>query len=78
MRFAILFGAAIFGAASAHPRVSPRGSGLLSPILPGVSKASSGASSGSVSKRAACSGNTADTRSEWCEYSIDTDYYTGK
>ncbi|KAI0854511.1 multicopper oxidase [Xylaria cubensis] len=24
--------------------------------------------------RAACSGNTATTRSEWCDYSIDTDY----
>lgn len=23
-----------------------------------------------------CSGNTASTRSEWCDYSIDTDYYT--
>ncbi|KAI1848598.1 hypothetical protein JX265_011548 [Neoarthrinium moseri] len=26
--------------------------------------------------RASCSGNTADTRSEWCDYSIDTDYTT--
>lgn len=26
--------------------------------------------------RAACSGNTATTRSEWCDYSIDTDYST--
>ncbi|KAI1398420.1 multicopper oxidase [Hypoxylon fuscum] len=26
--------------------------------------------------RAACSGNTATTRSEWCDYSIDTDYMT--
>ncbi|KAH7135804.1 multicopper oxidase [Dendryphion nanum] len=26
--------------------------------------------------RAACSGNTASTRSEWCDYSIDTDYMT--
>ncbi|KAF2642493.1 multicopper oxidase [Massarina eburnea CBS 473.64] len=26
--------------------------------------------------RAACSGNTASTRSEWCDYSIDTDYYS--
>jgi hypothetical protein len=24
--------------------------------------------------RDACSGNTADTRTEWCDYSIDTDY----
>lgn len=23
-----------------------------------------------------CSGNTASTRSEWCDYSIDTDYYS--
>jgi FtsP/CotA-like multicopper oxidase with cupredoxin domain len=27
-------------------------------------------------KRAACSGNTADDRSTWCDYSIDTDYAT--
>lgn len=28
-------------------------------------------------KRASsCSGNTASTRSEWCDYSIDTDYMT--
>ncbi|ORY70450.1 Cupredoxin [Pseudomassariella vexata] len=26
--------------------------------------------------RAACDGNTASTRSEWCDYSIDTDYMT--
>ncbi|PSN64803.1 multicopper oxidase [Corynespora cassiicola Philippines] len=26
--------------------------------------------------RAACSGNTASTRGEWCDYSIDTDYMT--
>ncbi|KAF2124574.1 multicopper oxidase [Dothidotthia symphoricarpi CBS 119687] len=26
--------------------------------------------------RAACSGNTADTRSEWCDYPVDTDYAT--
>lgn len=26
--------------------------------------------------RAGCSGNTATTRSEWCDYSIDTDYST--
>ncbi|KZL86009.1 multicopper oxidase [Colletotrichum incanum] len=26
--------------------------------------------------RATCSGNTASTRSEWCDYSIDTDYGT--
>jgi hypothetical protein len=25
--------------------------------------------------RAACEGNTASTRSEWCDYSIETDYY---
>ncbi|EUC41696.1 multicopper oxidase [Bipolaris oryzae ATCC 44560] len=27
-----------------------------------------------LAPRAACSGNTATTRSEWCDYSIDTDY----
>ncbi|KAF7539222.1 hypothetical protein G7054_g2333 [Neopestalotiopsis clavispora] len=31
-------------------------------------------SSPGLSPRATCSGNTADTRSEWCDYSIDTDY----
>ncbi|KAF2018092.1 multicopper oxidase [Aaosphaeria arxii CBS 175.79] len=29
---------------------------------------------GLLSARDACSGNTASTRSEWCDYSIDTDY----
>lgn len=29
-----------------------------------------------LSSRDACSGNTASTRSEWCDYSIDTDYMT--
>jgi hypothetical protein len=29
-----------------------------------------------LSSRDACSGNTASTRSEWCGYSIDTDYMT--
>ncbi|KAK7964083.1 multicopper oxidase [Apiospora saccharicola] len=27
-----------------------------------------------ITPRAACKGNTADARSSWCEYSIDTDY----
>jgi hypothetical protein len=30
-----------------------------------------------LSSRDVCSGNTADTRSEWCDYSIDTDYAIG-
>lgn len=30
----------------------------------------------SIARAASCSGNTATTRSEWCDYSIDTDYYT--
>lgn len=29
----------------------------------------------SSSSSSACSGNTASTRSEWCDYSTDTDYY---
>lgn len=29
-----------------------------------------------VSTTEACSGNTASTRSEWCDYSIDTNYTT--
>ncbi|KAM3504828.1 hypothetical protein MY11210_008207 [Beauveria gryllotalpidicola] len=28
-----------------------------------------------VAPRAACSGNTATTRSQWCDFSIDTNYY---
>jgi hypothetical protein len=28
-----------------------------------------------LTPRDACDGNTATTRSEWCSYSIDTDYY---
>ncbi|KAI1847860.1 hypothetical protein JX265_013902 [Neoarthrinium moseri] len=31
---------------------------------------------GPVTPRTACSGNTPSTRSEWCNYSIDTDYST--
>ncbi|KAI0481955.1 multicopper oxidase [Xylariaceae sp. FL0804] len=31
--------------------------------------------SSNLAPRAACSGNTASTRSEWCDYSIETDYY---
>jgi hypothetical protein len=31
-----------------------------------------------ITPRAACSGNTASTRSEWCGYSIDTDYSSGE
>ncbi|KAH7362103.1 laccase-1 [Plectosphaerella cucumerina] len=31
---------------------------------------------GPIGRRAACSGNTASTRSEWCDYSISTDYWT--
>lgn len=30
----------------------------------------------STGRAGACSGNTASTRSEWCDYSIDTDYST--
>ncbi|KAH6639585.1 multicopper oxidase [Boeremia exigua] len=29
-----------------------------------------------LSSRDVCSGNTASTRSEWCDYSVDTDYLT--
>ncbi|KAI9146803.1 Laccase-2 [Paramyrothecium foliicola] len=32
--------------------------------------------SSSISRRAACDGNTASTRSEWCDYSVETDYWT--
>ncbi|KFA51000.1 hypothetical protein S40293_07285 [Stachybotrys chartarum IBT 40293] len=36
----------------------------------------SAAPSPSIERRAACDGNTASTRSEWCDYSIDTDWWT--
>lgn len=39
---------------------------FASPALPALSPL--------VSKRAACAGNTATTRSEWCDYSLETDY----
>ncbi|KAI1100367.1 multicopper oxidase [Jackrogersella minutella] len=42
------------------------GSAAASPFSPSVN----------LYPRAACSGNTATTRSEWCDYSIDTDYTT--
>lgn len=29
-----------------------------------------------IGRRATCDGNTATTRSEWCDYSIDTDWWT--
>ncbi|KAK3317236.1 multicopper oxidase [Cercophora scortea] len=29
-----------------------------------------------LSRRAACSGNTATTRDQWCDFSLTTDYYT--
>ncbi|KAF5228814.1 hypothetical protein FAUST_10788 [Fusarium austroamericanum] len=29
-----------------------------------------------LNRRAACDGNTPSTRSTWCDYSVDTDYYT--
>ncbi|KAK7183195.1 hypothetical protein DPSP01_011427 [Paraphaeosphaeria sporulosa] len=76
MRSAFLLGAAVFGTASAHPRASPLVEDLLSPLRSSVSKVSSSVSSNTISTRATCSGNTADTRSEWCDYSIDTDYYS--
>ena len=31
---------------------------------------------GDLHKRDACAGNTASTRSEWCDFSIDNDYTT--
>lgn len=33
-------------------------------------------SSSNLVPRAACAGNTATTRNEWCDFSIDTDYTT--
>lgn len=62
MRSFTLFGAAIIGTASANPHIHQHNarSPFTADLVP----------------RAACSGNTADTRSTWCDYSIDTDYYT--
>jgi hypothetical protein len=58
-----LFGAAaLFSAALAHPSTSKHHSHPARLL----------------SSRDVCSGNTASTRSEWCDYSIDTDYATGK
>ncbi|XDG05931.1 hypothetical protein ABKA04_005546 [Annulohypoxylon sp. FPYF3050] len=42
------------------------GTAAASPFVPEVN----------LYPRAACSGNTATTRNEWCDYSIDTDYMT--
>ncbi|KAF2248064.1 multicopper oxidase [Trematosphaeria pertusa] len=52
---------------------------MLTQYLVGISTALSGLAAALPSfhhleNRAACSGNTASTRSEWCDYSIDTDY----
>lgn len=58
-----LFGAAaLFGTALAHPSTSKH--------HPHPAQI--------LSSRDVCSGNTASSRSEWCDYSIDTDYAAGK
>lgn len=31
-----------------------------------------------LTERAACSGNSATSRSTWCDYSVDTDYATSR
>ncbi|KAI1653266.1 putative multicopper oxidase [Daldinia decipiens] len=49
---------------------------LLLPFLCGIVAASPFSPSTNLYPRAACSGNTATTRNEWCDYSIDTDYTT--
>jgi hypothetical protein len=52
---------------------------LITASLFGLSLALPSASSFPHSElfpRDACSGNTADTRTEWCDYSIDDDYTT--
>ncbi|KAH9995008.1 multicopper oxidase [Xylariaceae sp. FL0662B] len=45
-------------------------------LLFNTASASPFAPSVNLFPRAACSGNTATTRNEWCDYSIDTDYAT--
>ncbi|KAH6658450.1 multicopper oxidase [Truncatella angustata] len=47
---------------------------LLTASLLGFSAAFPSFSGPGLSPRSTCSGNTATTRSEWCDYSIDTDY----
>ncbi|KAI8632817.1 multicopper oxidase [Xylariaceae sp. FL1651] len=48
---------------------------LVAPsFLAGLAIASPFSPSADLKPRASCSGNTALTRSEWCDYSIDTDY----
>ncbi|KAI1473144.1 putative multicopper oxidase [Daldinia caldariorum] len=49
---------------------------LLLPLLCGTVAASPFLPSPNLYPRAACSGNTATTRNEWCDFSIDTDYTT--
>jgi len=42
----------------------------------GAPQATTTASSTTSASSSACTGNTASTRSEWCNYDISTDYYT--
>ncbi|KAL7627707.1 hypothetical protein AAE478_001901 [Parahypoxylon ruwenzoriense] len=44
--------------------------------LYGIAAASPFVPSANLFPRAACEGNTATTRNEWCDFSIDTDYMT--
>ncbi|KAI1496051.1 multicopper oxidase [Biscogniauxia marginata] len=47
---------------------------VVLPLLCNSAEGSPYSPSVDVRPRASCSGNTASTRSEWCDYSIDTDY----
>lgn len=49
---------------------------LVLSLLYGTAVASPFSPSVSLHPRAACDGNTATTRNEWCDYSVDTDYMT--
>ncbi|CAJ2512545.1 Uu.00g055600.m01.CDS01 [Anthostomella pinea] len=49
---------------------------VASSLLSTPTAASPFSPSSNLYPRAACSGNTASTRNEWCDYSIDTDYTT--
>ncbi|KAL2880399.1 hypothetical protein SGCOL_004116 [Colletotrichum sp. CLE4] len=49
--------------------------GSMASALPGFGALSDGPEA-QLFPRATCSGNTASTRSEWCDYSVDTDYWT--
>lgn len=62
------------GWAAASP--GPRGLGRLeSDLTDALVRRQGGSTTTSSAASSACTGNTATTRAEWCDYSLDTDYY---